>query len=239
MTKYTLAEAIGNISDRHIFESAFYRRKAKRKAWVKISVAAAACAAVLITAIPIYKFFTSNEAYIHPFWDIKANSYEEAVVNFNDPLDDLLIDNLIINGISANPHEYYSVSIPNGKSNQRSNWYSLNVSIDYTDNYESDYSWVHLAVLFDYKEISGFKFGYAADFKNGKYEVFVEPINGYSVEYIAVEFIDKEGNAATDEDGNIIVDHYSAHFTYNNNDQYYLSSNDFQLLLDTIRQMTS
>lgn len=239
MTKYTLAEAIGNISDRHIFESAFYRRKAKRKAWVKISVAVAACVAVLITAIPIYKFFTSNEAYIHPFWDIKANSYEEAVVNFNDPLDDLLIDNLIINGISANPHEYYSVSIPNGKSNQRSNWYSLNVSIDYTDNYESDYSWVHLAVLFDYKEISGFKFGYAADFINGKYEVFVEPINGYSVEYIAVEFIDKEGNAAIDENGNIIVDHYSAHFTHNNNDEYYLFSNDLQLLLDTIRQMTS
>lgn len=238
MTKYTLTEAIGNISDRHIIESAFYRRKAKRKAWVKISVAAAACAAVLFTAIPIYKFITSNECAVYPFWDIKANSYEEAVVNFNDPLDDLLIDKLIINGISANPHEYYSVSIPNGKSNQRSNWDSLDVSIHYTDNYESDYSWVQLTILLDYKEIWGFEFGYAADFKYGKYEVSVETINGYSVEYIAVELIDKEGNAATDENGNVIVDHYSAHFT-NNNDEYYLSGNDLQLLLDTIRQMTS
>ena len=250
MTKYTLAKAIGNISDRHILESIFYRSKTKSRNWVKIFVAAAACAAVLFTAIPIYKFITLNNS-AYPFLDIEANSYEEAVINFNDPLDNLLIDNIIINGISTDPKEYYSISIPKGKPNHRSNWDSLFVRIDYTDNlagldirdkyYEDDkdYPWVELTILLDYKEVRGVEYGFVADFKYGRYELSVEQINGYTVEHIAVECIDEEGNAATDRNGNIIVDYYNAHFTYNGSDEYYLFSNNLQLLLGTIRQMLS
>ncbi|MBD5080795.1 MAG: hypothetical protein HDT44_03405 [Ruminococcaceae bacterium] len=247
MTKYTLADAIGNINDRHIIETDLYQRKPKSKVWI---ITAAACVAVFFTTIPIYKFITSNNC-AYPFWDIEANSYEEAVINFNDPLDDLLIDKLIIDGYSTDLDEYYSISIPKGKSNNRSNWDSLFACIDYTDNlagldirdkyYENDkdFPWVKLTILLDYKKVSGVEYGFVADFKYGRYELSVEQINGYSVEYIAVECIDEEGNAATDKNGNIIVDYYNAHFTCNGGDEYYMFSNNLQLLLDTIKQMLS
>ena len=234
MTKYTLADAMGNINDRYIIESALYQKKSKSKgkAWIKVTVATAACAAVLLMTIPIYNFFTQNNIS-DPFWSIGAYSYEEAVVSFNDPLEDLLIDKLIIDGISASPKEYYSVSIPKGKPNQRSDWDSLFARISYTDN------WIELIILFDYKAEWGGEFGYIADFKYGKYEVHTETINGCSVEYIAKEYRDDNDEIITDNEGNSIIERYAAHFTGNGSDEYYMSGNDLDLLLDTIRQMTA
>lgn len=52
MTKFTLADAVGNISERHIEKALIYRRRTNKLLWL---APAAACLILAICIVPIIK----------------------------------------------------------------------------------------------------------------------------------------------------------------------------------------
>ncbi len=130
MTKYILVEAIGNINDRHISESASFHRKTMSKAWIILSAASAACIALIFVALPVVRFFTVNNSS-DPYWSethLQVSSSEEAIRKFGD---DLLIDKMVLDNISDDPYEAYTLTFSNRDSELRSNWERLLCEIYY------------------------------------------------------------------------------------------------------------
>ncbi len=237
MTKYTLADAMGNICDRHIIESALYQRKSKSKAWIKTTVAAAACAAVLLMTIPIYNFITKNNAP-DPFWaetHLRFTSAEKAVNEFGD---DLLLDKIVVEGYYANVYEEYTLEFADGDSKTRSNWENIECFlIYYEDRVWGDFDNLHFYcnIAFSDENIGIFN----KDSDKFYHKVSEETINGVYIEY---------GEHIEIFNGKSYYSEH-AHFIYNDLNYYIschtpdlLSDNHFdvlQLVIDTVRQMLS
>lgn len=230
MNAEAILKALNGVDDKHITSyTPFLRnstsdkkqKRSVRPLWKWISVAA--CIALVVCAIPIAIHFTGTHNAPDPHWHethVQLTVQNEAIATFGD---DLLLDRIIVPGVSDTIYQEYVIEHSGADPTDRSTWESLMCWLRYGAEhyYDPAAEEVYVNIYFS-DALAQTVYREFLTYHKGETVFGSIEINGLTVEYYSEQETDSVA--------------IGAWFTFNGLG-YYITGDDYELVMKTVHQM--
>ncbi len=230
MNATAVLKALNGVDDKHITSYMPFQSASKadnkpnhsvKQIWKWVSIAA--CIALVVCAIPIAVHYFEPHNAPDPHWHethVQLTDQNEAIATFGD---DLLLDRIIVPGVSDSLYQEYILEHSGEDPTDRSTWDFLSCWLRYgaEHHYDAVDAELYISIYFSDAEAQTVYSDFLKH-RNNETEYGTVEINGLTVEY----FTKQETDSSFTE----------ARFSHNGFD-YYVSGDNYELVMKTLHQM--